>query len=353
MNNSKLFEQISHYYSEPSMTLRSDFAQLSKGNFDLGYRTDYKNGQEKHMVTRTITISAQKTENGKYTNLLFSNGQPIRLELADSTFRPFINDYVEIRYIFSGSQTITFEEETLSLKENDICLFSSMYMRQEHLDTDCLFLNISIDPAFFNESILTEISLNPLQTFLRAQLMNRQQEKAFLLFEPESRHADEDINHYLRNIFREAKGELPGYLEITKGFLIRLMDELTNNYRSVIIGSDIAVYRKKLFQAVSVYISEHISSVSISDLSKVFHYHANYINLLIKEFTGLTYSSYLIYLRMERARLLLETTSLSIEEIMFLLGYNNKGFFYRKFTEYTGMKPAAYRRTLRKEYSVE
>ena len=153
---------------------------------------------------------------------------------------------------------------------------------------------------------------------INANLPEEEQEKAFLLFEPESRIADEDINHYLRNIFREAKDELPGYLEIARGFLIRLMDELASNYRFKILDTDIDAYRQKLFQSVSVYISEHISTVTMSKLTDVFHYHMNYINLLIKEFTGSTYSTYLIFLRMERAKLLLETTSLSVEEIMFL-----------------------------------
>ena len=283
---------------------------------------------------------------------MFSNGEPIRLELSDPTFHPFITDYVEIRYIFSGEQSILLEQEPLVLKENDICVFSSGHQRQESLNSDCLFMNISIDPMFFNESLLSEISLNPLQSFLRSELMNRQQERACLRFVPETRIADEDINHYLRNIFREAKDERPGYLEIAKGYLVRLMDELASGYRSSMITHDMKTYRQKLFQSISVYISEHINSVSMEDLSMEFHYHMNYINLLIKEFSGLTYSAYLIYLRMERARLLLETTSLSVEEIMYLIGYSNKGFFYRKFEEHIGSSPASYRRQKRDEQSV-
>ena len=51
----------------------------------------------------------------------------------------------------------------------------------------------------------------------------------------------------------------------------------------------------------------------------------------------------MIFLRIERAKQLLYSTELSIEEVMWLIGYNNKGFFYRKFQELVGMSPKAYR----------
>ena len=63
----------------------------------------------------------------------------------------------------------------------------------------------------------------------------------------------------------------------------------------------------------------------------------------MKEKTGKTYSDYLIELRINRAKLLLEKTDMPIEQIAMLVGYNNKGFFYRKFVELVGLNPAKYR----------
>ncbi|SCH54137.1 Bacillibactin transport regulator [uncultured Clostridium sp.] len=87
----------------------------------------------------------------------------------------------------------------------------------------------------------------------------------------------------------------------------------------------------------------NLSSVHMHALTENFHFQPNYFNNLIKKQTGKTYSEYLVFLRVERAKLLLESSNLNVEEIMWLIGYRNKGFFYKKFAETTGLSPSKYR----------
>ena len=54
-------------------------------------------------------------------------------------------------------------------------------------------------------------------------------------------------------------------------------------------------------------------------------------------------SLYLIMLRIEYAKKLLLTTDLPIEEVIWQCGYSNKGFFYKKFKESTGLNPMRFR----------
>ena len=91
---------------------------------------------------------------------------------------------------------------------------------------------------------------------------------------------------------------------------------------------------------------DHLANVSMEDLASEFHFHPNYFNNLIKKNAGLTYSAYLIQLRMNKAKKLLETTDFSIDEIAWLVGYHNKGFFYKCFTNDVGMSPKQYRKKL-------
>ena len=81
----------------------------------------------------------------------------------------------------------------------------------------------------------------------------------------------------------------------------------------------------------------------MSDLVENFHYQPNFINNLIKKYIGLTYSDYLVSLRVEHDKVMLETTDLPIYEIIWLVGYHNKGYFYKRFTEITGVSPARFR----------
>ena len=70
---SNLYDQISAFYDQPSVVINSSFANLSSANFDLGYRSLIKNGQEKHLITRNISLRVQHIKDAKMQNLLFSN----------------------------------------------------------------------------------------------------------------------------------------------------------------------------------------------------------------------------------------------------------------------------------------
>ena len=269
---------------------------------------------------------------------------PLLLELQDTSFNLFSNDFIEIRYIFDGELSVEFEDQTLKLQKDDICLISPNSLHRELVGcSEALYLNIDIDKDIFNESMIQSIALNPLQRFLRSTIIAKTGTRSFMVFKPDTESASSNVSHYLRNIFREAKDQRAGYLDIFKGYLIRLMDELASSYHGNFSDSEKKIYREKLFQSISVYISEHISSIKVDDLSGEFHYSPNFFNILIKEKTGKTYSDYLIELRINRAKLLLEKTDMPIEQIAMLVGYNNKGFFYRKFVELVGLNPAKYR----------
>jgi len=60
--------------------------------------------------------------------------------------------------------------------------------------------------------------------------------------------------------------------------------------------------------------------------------------------TGLAPSEYLQHLRIEEAKQILETTTLSIEEIAANVGYSDEASFRRLFKRIVGMTPAEYRR---------
>lgn len=86
--------------------------------------------------------------------------------------------------------------------------------------------------------------------------------------------------------------------------------------------------------------------MKMSDLVEEYHYQKSYYYKLILNYTGMSYNDYLISIRIQKAKDLLANSSLSIEDIISMVGYNNKGFFYRIFKESTGVTPAKYRKDL-------
>ena len=99
-----------------------------------------------------------------------------------------------------------------------------------------------------------------------------------------------------------------------------------------------------LFEEITDYMENHLTQISITGLSEEFHFQEDYFNRLIKTQTGLTYTEYLQLLRLRRAETLLLTTDATIDQITEAVGYHNKGYFYKIFTERHRMTPAQFRK---------
>ena len=94
------------------------------------------------------------------------------------------------------------------------------------------------------------------------------------------------------------------------------------------------------------YVRENISAgVNLSSAAEHFGYNANYFSRYFKQLTGVTFTSYLSRVRIERACQLLNGDGrLSISEIAVQCGYNSAGQFISTFEKLMGLTPGAYRK---------
>lgn len=92
-------------------------------------------------------------------------------------------------------------------------------------------------------------------------------------------------------------------------------------------------------------VEEHYTSTefSISYLADIFHVSITYMSFLFKKEMGENFSDYVWTLRLERAKELLLTTEMPIDDISLAVGYLNASSFRRKFKQTTGMTPSQIR----------
>jgi len=90
------------------------------------------------------------------------------------------------------------------------------------------------------------------------------------------------------------------------------------------------------------YMSEHFDTVTLKSIAHRFSYHPNYVSALLHKELGKTFTELVLQQRMERAVILLRGTDLSVEEIAYMLGYNNASNFYKAFREYYHKSPRTY-----------
>ena len=93
------------------------------------------------------------------------------------------------------------------------------------------------------------------------------------------------------------------------------------------------------------YLQEHLSEeVSLSVLAEEFHLSAQYISQLFKSEIGVNFLAYLTNVRMEQAKKLLLSTSVSIAEVAQQSGYADYRVFTKVFKKSEGITPSQYRR---------
>ncbi|MDY5956349.1 MAG: helix-turn-helix domain-containing protein [Frisingicoccus sp.] len=102
---------------------------------------------------------------------------------------------------------------------------------------------------------------------------------------------------------------------------------------------------QRVIAAITRYLREHLESeISLSVLSEEFHMNPQYISQLFKNEIGVGFLTYLTSIRMEKAKSLLLTTSLSVAEIAEETGYNDYRVFTKVFKKTEGITPSQFRR---------
>lgn len=164
--------------------------------------------------------------------------------------------------------------------------------------------------------------------------------------------------------------ELPYYVEVKdENYLKNLFEQLINSYQSIDFTSHLnakanllkvisyfldntiiekiflsSSYSVEKLSYVLNYIEKDISkNYSIEELSNIVHVHPNYFIKLFKAQLGSTPMQYINKLKLEKAKRLLESSSLNITEISEQTGFNDIFYFSKTFKGYTGFSPSEFR----------
>lgn len=97
---------------------------------------------------------------------------------------------------------------------------------------------------------------------------------------------------------------------------------------------------QKILALMGSNLHKKISLDKMAHSVNLSHWH---LHRLFKAATGVTPARYLKRLRMQRASRLLETTFLSVKEIMLKIGLHDESHFIRDFKRAYGMTPIHYR----------
>ena len=94
---------------------------------------------------------------------------------------------------------------------------------------------------------------------------------------------------------------------------------------------------------ITNYIYANYKDVTLDDLSEKFFLSKPYLSKYIKEKSGLTFGDILKQVRMKKARALLKSSSMTVENIALTVGYQNVEHFNRLFKKAYNITPVQFR----------
>ena len=105
---------------------------------------------------------------------------------------------------------------------------------------------------------------------------------------------------------------------------------------------------RQISYAVTRLATKLNSKISIQDIAEDLGVSPSYLSRIFKRKVGLSPHEFLLYRRLERAKILLLNTQLSIERIAEESGFNSHSHLTRYFSDYMGMPPSKYRKHMMK-----
>lgn len=92
--------------------------------------------------------------------------------------------------------------------------------------------------------------------------------------------------------------------------------------------------------------SNYMNNIKLKDIAQEMYVTSNYLTTLFRKETGISFKKYLTKIRMDKAKRMLEKTEYKINEIVYLVGYEDEAYFSRMFKKCYGISPMQYRKNI-------
>ena len=128
--------------------------------------------------------------------------------------------------------------------------------------------------------------------------------------------------------------------------LLRFLSLIADS--TVVSGHQPAQQNPYVNRAIA-YLAQHVATASADQLARAVNLDRSYLSTLFKQATDLTPGQYIRNFRITKARHLLESSVLPVEEVAQQCGYDHANSFTRIFKRTYGMTPREYRKQVRQQ----
>ncbi len=252
------------------------------------------------------------------------------------------HQFLEINYVYHGTCEQVINGKTYHFQTGDLILMDTDSVQSiKSLGEDDILINILFRDKSISLDWLSELqSHNSLiyQLLLNETLSDKKQSNFAIFPAEKTRPVIPILNQLLEEYFFPGDFSdkiISNYLSILMYHLARTLSKVTQE--------NLLTKTNDPFAKVLELIDQEFSKLTLKDAAKRLNFNKNYLGNLIKERSGKTFTQILHQKRLSRAKLLIESTQLSIQDIAQQTGFSNRTFFYKKFEKEYGVKPSELR----------
>lgn len=250
--------------------------------------------------------------------------------------------YLEFGYVTRGSANHIWNEQTNVIKEGDFFIIGShSFHSYMALTKDFEIINIMFNPVFFDESLTgSRAFFDVLESKVFDFDINLFSVKPIPFTYNDK---DGSIKKLIMDILDEYNNKETGYMKIIRAKFIEIIIKAVRPFYTDTPQSE--GYISDTFSKVLQYVNAHyMNYITLKEICKISNYTVPYMSKKFKAAFGISFSEYLMQLRITAAKRYLANTGKSIDEIMDLVGYKDKKSFYTAFKRISNTTPDAYRR---------
>lgn len=215
------------------------------------------------------------------------------------------------------------------VNDNTIFFMRPGQVHKHTLEANGIGYLIEFMPEFYN-------TLNP---FSSQQLRKASQQNYYHL----SDKSFTKISAILHTIFNEFKDKQRDYLEVIKTNLSLLFIELVRQHQHH-KQNQISLYKQEKLELFFELLEKHATQhKSVADYANMLNLSVYQLNTIIKSTLGKTCSRLILeHVILEAKKYLLATPN-QVNQIAYLLGYEDVSYFIRLFKKHTGYSPEVFR----------
>lgn len=247
---------------------------------------------------------------------------------------------IELNYVYHGSCTQIINGHQVILQKGDVCILDTN-TPHEILKTqeDDILITIDMRKSYFTNGFLSRLtSQGIVSEFLANAITENTDIKQYITFRSEE---DEKLHSLIQQLLCEYFDEERS-LEVIDAYMSIIFAQLLRIYKRNSLSQH-AVNKNTILITILQYLETNYQTVSLKSAADHFNFNPTYLGNYIKKKTGRTFKELIIRQKLTQACFYLTNTELPIYEIAREIGYENLGFFYKKFYSAYGCHPQEFR----------